>query len=72
MDAAFAVTLVLGGAGTSSNADLFLVTDASSTHIGALIQQKQPGQGQRLLGSSQPSWTKLKLITAPSTGSCLL
>jgi hypothetical protein len=31
-------------------ADLSLVTDASATHVGAVIQQQRPGQGWRLLG----------------------
>ncbi len=33
-----------------SVADLSLVTDASSTHIGTVIQQRRPGQGWRPLG----------------------
>ncbi len=32
------------------DAELSLVTDASSSHVGAVIQQKQPGQGWRPLG----------------------
>jgi hypothetical protein len=31
-------------------ADLSLVTDASATHVGAVIQQRRPGQGRRPLG----------------------
>jgi hypothetical protein len=31
-------------------ADLSLVTDASATHVGAVIQQRRPGQGWRPLG----------------------
>jgi hypothetical protein len=31
-------------------AELSLVTDASSSHVGAVIQQKQPGKGWRPLG----------------------
>jgi hypothetical protein len=31
-------------------AELSLVTDASSSHVGAVIQQKRPGQGWRPLG----------------------
>jgi hypothetical protein len=34
----------------ASEADLSLVTDASSTHVGAVIQQRRPGQGWRPLG----------------------
>jgi hypothetical protein len=34
----------------AGNAELSLVTDASSSHVGAVIQQKRPGQGWRLLG----------------------
>ncbi len=32
------------------SAELSLVTDASSSHVGAVIQQKRPGQGWRPLG----------------------
>jgi hypothetical protein len=32
------------------DAELSLVTDASSSHVGAVIQQKRPGQGWRPLG----------------------
>jgi hypothetical protein len=44
-------------------AELSLVTDASSSHVGAVIQQKRLGQGWR------PSWIKLRSTTALSLGS---
>ena len=54
------------------NAELSLATDASATHIGAVLQQLEPlsGSGSRWV-FSQPNWRKLNSLTVPSTGSCL-
>jgi hypothetical protein len=41
-----------------AGAELSLVTDASTTHVGAVIQQRRREQAWRPLGFSQPSWTR--------------
>ena len=50
----------------TETADLALATDASATHVGAVLQQREGGRW----GSSRPSWKRHSCHTALSTENC--